>query len=159
MPIRLTTYQKFQRDTVIKSLAIAKTGAMATLRRLQDMGLSMRKTDLLRTYREYAKIPAKEEVLKYVRKGFRPSRGVYTEQEGFMTRRYRYRVKYQTQDKRTGVIADYYTSVISNLPMTPQQAETEAMGAIRKTLDLSPIKLLQATMAVAEHRKGDAWDF
>lgn len=158
MAIRLTTYQKFQRDKMIRSLAIEQTGAIATLRRIQEAGLPMRKTDLLRTYREYAGIPEKEERIKYVRKDYRPSRDFYTEPEGFMSRRYRYRIKYETMDKRTGEIAEYYTSVIDDKPMSIYRAEQEAMLAIRRSLDLSPIDLLRVSLAVAEHRKGDEWD-
>lgn len=157
MAIRLTNLQKHQREQFIQSAAIRGQGAVNTLRSLQDMGLPMRKTDVLRKYREYAQIPAKQETLKYIGKQKAIGPGTYIEQEGFMTKRFRYRVAYETYNKTTGETKKYYTNVITNTQKLPWQVEQEADKAIMKSLDTSPFEVQSLYVAVAEHRAGDTW--
>lgn len=157
MPKILSNLQKWQRDKYIKSSAIAGKGAMNTLRGLQDIGLPMRKTDALKWYREYAKIPLHEDAIKHTKKQATISRDRYVNQAGYMKRRYRYIVKYQTWNKTTGELQWFKTGVISNTEMLPWQVEMEAEKGVAKGIDRSPFEVRELYVAEAHHRSGDTW--
>ncbi len=159
MAIKLTNAQIWQREKFIKSSALRGLGANKTIAALKGLGLGISRTVGLSMYREYAKIPAKAGRMKYVRKSYAFSRDMYTKETKFMTRRYRYTMKFETLDKRTGIIGEHATSVISNSPMTPAQIERAADEAFKGITDMSPVVIRKMWHHTAEHREGDAWDF
>lgn len=159
MARKLTNEQLWQRETFIKSSALKKLGANKTIEALKGLGLSIRRTEGLKMYREYGKIPAKEEVMKHVRKNMRFSRDMYIPETRFMTRRYRYTMKFTTFDKRTGEISEHATSVIRDKPMTPGQIEAEVDESLKGIVDFSPVTITKLWHHTAEHKKGEAWDF
>ena len=123
---RLSALQTYQRDLYIKSAAIKGFGATRTLEGLKSVGLGMRKTDMLKAYRNYAGIPERAELVKYVRKDYIPSARLFTQQSGYMTRNYRYTIEYQTIDDVTGSVTLKHTRLITDTPRTIQQIEDEA---------------------------------
>ena len=130
MAARLTVAQIWQREKYIKGAAIRGLGANKTLEALKGLGLGIKRAEGLRMYRGFAKIPEQQDRMKYVNKSARFSRDMYTVESRFMTRRYRYTMKFETYDKRTGEISEQATSVISDRPMTPGEIESEVDGAI-----------------------------
>lgn len=158
MAIRLSPLQVFQRDKFFLSSAVRGLGANKTIEAAKKIGLPIRRTDGLALYRNYVGIPAKAERMKYVRKSYRFSQSLYTEQKRHMTRRYRYTMKFETRDKRSGEISEHATSVISDRPMTPLAVESAVSDATKKIIDFSPVEITKVWHHLAEHRKGDAWD-
>jgi len=159
MAVRLTNAQIWAREKFIMSSALRKLGANKTIEGLKKIGLPIRRTEGLSMYRQYAQIPEKAGRMKYVRKAYAFSRDMYTKETRFMTRRYRYTMKFETRDKRTGEISEHATSVISDKPMTPGQVEGVADEAFKGITDVSPVIITKMWHHTAEHRKGDAWDF
>jgi len=125
----LSNLQRYQQQQYIKSAAIKGLGANKTIEALKGIGLGIRRTEGLKQYREYAQIPAKADLLKYVRKSYRPSERLYTRQEGWMTRDYRYTIAYQSVNLETGIVSTQHTRLISDNPMTIGEIEAEG-GAI-----------------------------
>ena len=155
----LTNQQLWQREQFIKSSALKQLGANRTIEALKGLGLGIQRKAGLAAYRAYGQIPEKEARMKYVRKGYRFSRDMYTRETRFMTRRYRYTMKFETRDKRTGEISEHATSVISDKPMSPGQVEQIADEAFKGITDVSPVIITKMWHHIAEHREGDAWDF
>ena len=165
MAIRLDNFQLFQRDTMIKSLAIKQVGANETLRRLQAIGLPMRRQALLKTYREYAQIPVKAERIKFVRKDFRLSSELYTEpvvtpagRPAWISDRYRYTVEFTTFNPDTEELRDLGHTMISSKPLTPRQIEDAFINSLTDAVDRYKLTITKYNIAIAEHRPGDPWD-
>lgn len=158
MPIILTIYQKWMRDLVIKSWAIAGRGAGKTIAHLKTLGLGIRRTVGLARYREYAKIPARADVIKYIPKKLMIGRAQYTEAYGVMTRRYRYTVASEFYDKKTGKLTTRFTSMISNRPLSVGEVERTGADVMRGLAGMYDATVTKSWIESAEHREGDAWD-
>ena len=152
-----TNLQRHQQQQFLKSAAIKGIGANKTLDALSAVGLGIRRTDGLKQYAAYAAIPQKTELLKYVRKEYRPSQRLFTEQPGFMTRDYRYTIKYQTVNKITGVVEDRHTRVISDLPMTIGAVEGQAETVTGEAEYWLGEEVIEWSIAEAEHAAGEPW--
>jgi len=158
MPIILTAFQKWTRDLVIKSWAIAGRGATKTLEHLKTLGLGIRRTVGLKHYREYAQIPARADVIKYIPKKFAIGRAQYTEAYGVMTRRYRYTVGSEFYDKATGKLKKYFTSMISDRPLLIGEIERTGADVLQGLAGMYDATITKQWIEKAEHREGDAWD-
>jgi len=155
----LTNQQLWQREQFIKSSALKQLGANRTIEALKGLGLGIQRKAGLAAYRAYGQIPEKAERMKYVRKGYRFSRDMYTVETRFMTRRYRYTVEYDVRIKETGEIKKCYRSVINDKPMIPREIERQADIAMSEWYQDLPGDIVGSRPYSAEHRKGDAWDF
>lgn len=158
MAIKLTSYQKWKQTLVIISGAIRGIGANKTLAILKSIGLGIRRTVGLARYRAYAGVPAKEEAIKYTPKQFMIGRGMYTEAFGVMTRRYRYTVASEFYDKATGELKKYYTSMISDRPMSVGEMERVGGDVLRGLAKMYDATITRQWVHKAEHREGDPWD-
>lgn len=158
MALLLTAFQKWTRDLVIKSWAIAGMGASKTIAHLKTLGLGIRRTVGLARYRAYAGIPAKADIIKYVPKKLMIGRGQYTEAFGVMTRRYRYTVSSEFYDKKTGELRTYHTSMISNRPLSVGEVERTGAEVLKGLAGMYNATITKQWISSAEHREGDAWD-
>lgn len=158
MPIIFTAFQKWARDLIIRSWAVAGRGAGKTIAHLKTLGLGIRRTAGLAQYRNYAKIPARAEVMKYIPKKFAIGRAQYTEAYGVMTRRYRYTVASEFYNKQTGELKTYYTSMISDRPLSVGEIERTGSEVMRGLAGMYDATITKQWISQAEHREGDAWD-
>jgi len=158
MPVLLTSFQKWTRDLIIRSWAIAGKGASKTLEHLKTLGLGIRRAIGLAHYREYAGIPAKADAIKYVPKRAMIGRAQYTEVYGVMTRRYRYTVASEFYDKKTGTLKTYFTSMISDRPLSVGEIERVGGDVLHGLAGMYDATITKQWISQAEHRKGDAWD-
>jgi len=158
MPLILTVFQKWTRDLIIRAWAVAGKGASKTLEHLKTLGLGIRRTVGLAQYREYTKIPARADVIKYVPKKLMIGQGQYTEAFGVMTRRYRYTVASEFYDKKTGTLKTYFTSMISDRPLSVGEIERMGDDVLKGLAGMYDATITKQWISSAEHRKGDAWD-
>jgi len=158
MPTILTTFQKWTRELVIRAWAVAGKGAGKTIAHLKTLGLPIRRTIGLAKYREYAKIPARANVIKYTPKKHLIGRGQYTEAVGVMTRRYRYTAAVEVYCPKTGETRTYYTSMISNYPLSVGGVERTGADVLHGLAGMYDCVVIREWIDKAEHREGDAWD-
>jgi len=158
MPLILTGFQKWTRDLIIRSWAVAGRGASKTIAHLKTLGLGIRRTVGLKHYREYAKIPARADVIKYIPKKLMIGRAQYTEAFGVMTRRYRYTVSSEFYNKQTGELKTYHTSMITDRPLSIAEVERTGADVLRGLAGMYDATITKQWISSAEHREGDAWD-
>jgi len=158
MPTLLSGLQLWARDMILRAWSVLKKGANVTLRHLEGLGLGIRRKEGLKQYREYAKIPARADVIKYIPKKFMIGRAQYTEAFGVMTRRYRYTVASEFYNKQTGELKTYYTSMISDRPLSISEVERIGSDVLRGLAGMYDATITKQWISQAEHREGDAWD-
>lgn len=158
MPTPLSGLQLWARDMILRAWSVLKKGANVTLRRLEELGIGIRRKEGLKQYREYAKIPKKKGVIKYVKKRLMIPRSEYTTAFGVMTRRYRYKVGAKLYIEKTGKVLTRFTSMISDRPMGVGEVERTGSAVLRGLVGLYAAVITELWIAEAEHREGDAWD-
>jgi len=158
MPRILTGLELWARDLIIRAWSVLKKGANVTLRHLKGLGLGIRRKEGLKQYREYAQIPKKRGVIKHVKKRLMIPRPEYTTAFGVMTRRYRYKVGVDVYIRKTGETKTFFTSMISNRPMSVGEVERTGAGVLRGLAGMYDATITKLWVEEAEHREGDAWD-
>jgi len=160
MPVTLSTFQQSQRLSAIKSFAIQGIGANKTIARLKEMGLPIRRQAGLALYRSYAGVPEKADTLKYIPKGKSPAKTSYTEPEGeaFFRQPYRYTVKFETYNTKTGETKTMYNSMSSMRARTVGEIEAEAWNVFGQKLKDYNVAISSLNLFIAEHERGAAWD-
>lgn len=158
MPTPLTGLQLWARDLILRAWSVLKKGANVTLRRLEELGIGIRRKEGLKQYREYAQIPKKKGVIKHVKKRLMIPRSEYTTAFGVMTRRYRYKVGVDVYIRKTGEIKTLYTSMISNRPLSVGEVERMGRAVLLGLAGMYAATITKQWIEEAEHREGDAWD-
>lgn len=154
----LTGLDLWARDMIIRAWSVLKKGANVTLEHLKGLGLGIRRKEGLKQYREYAQIPKKKGVIKHVKKRLMIPRSEYTTAFGVMTRRYRYKVGADVYVKETGEIKTFFTSLISNRPLSVGEIERIGNNVLHGLAGMYAATITKQWIEEAEHREGDAWD-
>lgn len=133
----MTTYKgnRGLAQTFIRSAVSRGLSANAGLREYQAGGGKLRRIDWLRDFRQFLGVPARAQLLKYVRPDYRPSERLYTRVAGYQRTDYRYTVLVTTRNPETGVEFTFFNNVSSERPMTPGEASEEALSAVGGAID------------------------
>ena len=165
MPAILDNLKLFQRDTMIKSLALKGVGANETLRRLQAVGLGMRRKIFLKAYRTYADIPEKADRIKFTRKDKAIGRELYTEpvvtasgKPSFMSERFAYNVEFETFNPDTGDIRKQGHYMVSKVPLKPGQIESNFIDSLTDVVDRYKLTITSYMIKEAKHKPGESWE-
>jgi len=150
----LTTLEAYQRDTFIKSSAIAGVGANETLRQLRDSGFKMQRQTFLNTYREYAGIPKKENAIQYTPKKYYISESNHTLATGFISDNFRYTIRYDTINPSTGESFTRYTRILSSKPLRYGAILDEAELISGAAAYWNGEEVIQTKLHTAEYAEG-----
>lgn len=154
MPLNL----RFAAEQVIRKAVTEGLSANATQKVLRDLGLSYRRTDFLEDFRRIADIPAKTDKLKFVRRDFRPSKSLFTEQTMFQRNRFRYVVSVDVYKPDTGETFSMFTSLAGSIYYTRGEVEEIALSKVSPSIEGSNYIIQRAILSEAFHRKGDIWE-
>jgi len=135
----------------------AGLSAAATIRTLAAEGLTYRRTDMLADFREWAQVPAKADVIKNVRKDYRPSRDLYINTTGKQLRAFRYQVTVDVYNPESKEKLQFTTNVTSDREMSPGQVEAEALEPIKRSTEAYKSEIPSYHIEAAFHKEGAPW--
>jgi len=141
--------QAFIRSGVSKGLS-----ASATIRSLRHAGLTYRRSDMLRDYREWAQVPAKANVIRYVRRDYRPSQAMYVATTGKQTATYRYQVTGNIYNPVSRDTVKFTTNVVSDRQLTPQEIYDEGIPPIQSAATGSEYEITDYHLEAAFYKEG-----
>lgn len=145
--------QAFVRSAVTRGLSAADT-----IRTLTAEGLTYRRTDMLKDYREWAQVPVKADRIKYVRHDYYPSKELYVETTGKQMRAFRYQVAVEVYNPETRERLHMTTNVVSDFQMTPAQVYDEALEPIKAATEAYKSEITGYFVGGAFHMEGEYWD-
>lgn len=132
--------------------------AADTIRALETAGLTYRRTQMLADFREWAQVPAKADVIRYVRHDYRPSTGLYVETTGKQLRAFRYQVGVDIYNPETGDRLHMVTNVTSERQMTVGEVMDEALEPVKRSTEAYKSEITGYHLEAAFHREGEYWD-
>lgn len=117
-----------------------------------------RKKEFGYDYRSFLSAFAKGARLKYVRRDYKPSRGLFSEARVGMKKAFKYNVKSSFIDKITGAgVSERHSFVSSDRQLTRGEIEdivSDRISDIAEDYDAE----VKAVLTEAWHREGDFWD-
>jgi len=117
-----------ERAIVIAKMRSAfRTGLSASkfLSNMKAQGLSYRRADMLSDWRSVNEIEKKEGTLRFVRKDYYPTEKTIAAVNWETSKEYMYKVKTLSRIKAGEPITERFVNIMSDIPMTPQQLESE----------------------------------
>lgn len=120
-----------ERAEVIQRMRQAiKEGQSASkfISKMQEQGLSYRRTDMLADWRSEGDFQKKEGLLRFVRKDRYPTAEVARAESWNMGREYMFNVRLNIQRSPGEPLETQFVNIMSDKPMTPGQVEQEAMS-------------------------------
>ena len=143
----------------LRSAAEAGLSANEAISQMQQGGISTyRRTDMLADYRSFANIPAKADMLKYVRSDYTPSQRLFTEVSGYQHSLYRYQINFDLLKRSTGERFTFSTNVASDSALTKGEASANGINSIKDSMELSDIEITGYQLYGAFHKAGESWD-
>lgn len=114
-------------EVILRMKAAIKTGqsASAFIRDMREQDLGYRRQTMLADWRSVGNIQKKEGLLKYVRKDYLPSPGLYADVAWDLKREFFYKLKVQTRLRPGEPLTEKWINVTSDKPLTPGEWETE----------------------------------
>lgn len=117
-----------ERAEVIARMRAAFREGLSASRFMTQMrleGLSYRRTTMLSDWRTVNEIERKEGAMRYVRKDRMPSRAVVATVDWEMSKEFMYKIKTHTRLKPGEPITERFVNIMSDVPLTPQQIESQ----------------------------------
>ena len=111
--------------SVIPRLFREGYSANAALRQLRSMGMGYRRITYLADWRELTGVTKLENVVKYVRKGYRPSPSLFVEKAMAVGRERTYTAEMELYKRSTGESTKENYSITTDEDLTVEQAERE----------------------------------
>jgi hypothetical protein len=112
----------------LRSAAERGLSANEAINAMKAGGLgTYRRQEMLTDYRQFLGVPKKADVLKNVRKDYRPSEDLFTPTKGYQRSVYRYQVNVAILNPETGEGNILSTNIATELPLTVRQAESAAV--------------------------------
>ena len=146
--------QAFLRSAAEKGLSFADA-----FNAMREGGLSTyRRTDMLKDYRQFLGIPDKADVLKYVRRDYRPSRDLYTVATGYQRANFRYQVDIDVYNRTTGESFPMSTNISSDVQLTRGDIEAAGLDAVKGSLDRSQLDVRGYKLFGAFAKGDTTWD-
>lgn len=121
-------YKQFA-QTFLKSMAIKKVPVSAAIKLLKLEGISFRRTEMLRTYRSYAKIPKLTDAFKYIPKKYRIPENLFIKEMPYQTKNYLYEGVFKLKDIETGREFIKPARYSSDFHLTQSLVEQECLSA------------------------------
>ena len=103
----------------------AGKSASAFIKEAAARGISYRRTEMLADWRSVGNIEKKTGLLRYVRKDYLPSPGLYAEVDWRLSREYLYKIKVHTRVMPGEPIEQRFVNIVTDKPMTPTEIESE----------------------------------
>lgn len=126
---------------------------------MQDAGMSTyRRTNMLKDYRQFAGIPAKADLLQFVRKDYTPSHTLYTVTTGYQHSKFRYQLNVTVYKPLTGETFTMPTNIASDVPLTPNQIQEAGIDSVRGGIDRSEFDIVGYKPFAAFVQEGVFWD-
>jgi len=132
-------------------------GSNAILSTIRDAGLGYRRTDFLKDYRNYQRIPSQSEIMKYVGGDKRLAEFNYIELPRFQKGNYAYVIDVKVLNPATGDVFDMRTTVSSDNALTRRQATEAGVDAVIPSIDASKFDILGYDWENAYHLIGTEW--
>ena len=130
----------------------------ATINTLRKAGLTYRRKDMLGDFREWAQVPKKANVIKYVRRDYLPSKDMYVSTYGKQRAAFRYQVTGTIYNPETHERLPFTTNVVSEFQMTPNQVYDEALEPIKASTEAYKSDIENYVMEAAFYKVGEFWD-
>lgn len=99
--------------------------ASAFITSMQGMGLSYRRTEMLADWRAVNEIESKAGLLRNVRRDYYPSSKAMAHVDWNLSQEFMYVLNIKTRRGETGVEEDKRVNIMSDIPLTPGEVETE----------------------------------
>jgi len=144
-------------QSFLRSGAREGLSASSVLDTLRETGLGYRRTDFLKDYRNYGRIPAQYETMKYVAADKRMADYNYIGVPRFQKANYAYVVDVEVYNPATGDTFDMRTTVASDQALTRAQARTAGLEAVLPSIDNSKFDILGYDWENAYHLIGAEW--
>lgn len=132
-------------------------GANTLLNTIREAGLGYRRTDFLKDYRNYQRIPVQSETMKSVGGDKRLANYNYIELPRFQKGNYAYVVDVKVRDPATGREFDMRTTVASDLALTRRQANEAGIEGVLPAIDFSKFDVIGYDWENAYHLTGTEW--
>jgi len=146
-----------QSQPFLKSAVTRGLSSSETIKSLRQAGLGYRRTDMLADYREWAQVPQKANVIRYVRRDYLPSRAMYVETFGKQRAAYRYQVTGNIYNPVAKDTVKFTTNVVSDFQMTPQQVYDEGIPPVETAVGKSEYEITDYHLEGAFYKVG-GWD-
>lgn len=131
--------------------------AGSVFRTLRETGLGYRRTDFLKDYRNYQRIPVQSETMKYVGGDKRLANYNYIEMPRFQKSNYAYVIDVKVRDPATGREFDMRTTVSTDMALTRRQANEAGIEGVLPAIDLSKFDVIGYDWENAYHLTGTEW--
>lgn len=104
--------------------------ASSFLTDMKAQGLSYRRTDMLADWRSVNEIEAKEGLLRFVRKDYKPTQRVIAEVDWKISTEFMYKVKVQSRLRPDEPVTERFVNIMQDRPLTPAEVERLAWEMI-----------------------------
>lgn len=119
--------------------------------------MSYGRAAIYKDYNLWKKVAKQANLLKYVKRKARPTQRLFIETTKFMMRRYKYAVRVNLLDNRTGEIRSELRYVRGNRAISRGLAEQKALKSVRLGQRAGYYDILSYRLEEAWHREGDIW--
>jgi len=141
----------------VRSFLKAGISKIKTYNYLRRWGLSYGRAAIYKDYNLWKKVAKQANLLKYVKRKARPTQRLFIETTKFMMRRYKYAVRVNLLDNRTGEIRSELRYVRGNRAISRGLAEQKALKSVRLGQRAGYYDILSYRLEEAWHREGDIW--
>lgn len=117
-----------------------------------------RKVEFGFDYRSYTTAYDQGEKLKFVRRDYKPSQGLFTEARVGMRKTFKYNVESKFIDKAGGTYSTRSSFVTSDRQLTRGEIEDIVRDRVSDIAEDYDCPTVQVTLTEAWHREGDFWD-
>lgn len=93
------------------------------MRAMREKGLTYRRTDMLSDWRTVNEIEKKDGLMRFVRKGYYPTKAAMAEVEWKKMPEYMYKIKVESRLRPDVPITERFVNIVSDTPMTPLMIE------------------------------------
>lgn len=120
-------------NAALPSFVRGGLSANAAIREFKSMGMkTFRRKDMLAMFRQQTGIAKMENVVKFIRKEFLPSKDVMVVASTPMKREYLYKMELDVYDDDGNFLETKYTSLMNDELMTPSDLEDAAQDAMQE---------------------------
>jgi len=112
---------------IAKMRGAFKSGLSASkfLLNMKAEGLSYRRSDMLSDWRSENQLETKKGLMQFVRRDYFPTEKTIASVDYAMSKEYMYKVRTMTRIKAGEPLKERFVNIMSDIPMTPRQLESE----------------------------------
>lgn len=119
--------------------------------------LTFRRKDFLADYNEWAQVPKKAGVIRYVRRDYLPGKAMYVSVTGKQRLSFRYQVAGTIYNPETHERVPFTTNVVSDTQMTSNQVYEEALEPIKQSTSAYKSDIEDYHLEGAFVKEGTEW--